>query len=555
MTDDIVVYETRLIRTMDPERPEATHLAVSGDRIIAVGAEADMPVGEQVRVDRSFADRVVLPGFIEGHAHVMAGALWKHLYVGYYPRTAPDGTQLAGCTTLDEVVERLREAESRLTDPDEALFAWGFDPLFLKGDRIGAADLDRVSETRPVLVLHASHHLASVNSALMRKDGIDRATDVEGVVKDQAGDPTGELQEMAAMSLVTSAQAMSIGASDEETLRLFAAEARNAGVTTSTDLAAADSFTAAGAARYAATVDAEDYPLRLVPFELGQFVSARTVPELEAVLDEVRSRSTDKLWLGGIKIVLDGSIQGFTARVLPPGYVGGQPNGIWFTAIDEFERMLRLFHEAGALVHVHCNGDEAVEMLLEVFGRASADFPRSDHRLTVEHSQLTSAEQYRRLAALGIGANLFANHIRYWGDEHAASTVGPERAARMNAAASALREGVRISLHSDAPVTPLGPLSTVAIAATRRTASGVVLGADERISVQQALEAVTTGAAWLLRAEDRIGSLRPGLLADLVVLDGDPLACADPADVENLRVTATVVGGRIFPTPAERQSA
>ncbi|MEV6345498.1 amidohydrolase [Actinoplanes sp. NPDC051851] len=547
MTENTVVYPARVIHTMNPARPTATHLAVRGDRIVAVGSAGDMPAGADVRVDTRFAGDVLCPGFVEAHGHVMTGALWQYTYTGFYPRRSPTGDRLPGYPTIDAVIALLSEADAAMTDPGEPLYAWGFDPLFLDGPRLSAADLDRVSRTRPIFVLHASHHAATVNGALMTADGIGPGTGVEGVVRDGTGALTGELRESAAMQLALSAYGMRIGAADETSLRLYAADAAGAGVTTVTDLAALDVFTADGAARYSRTVHEDGFPARIVPFQLGQLAGARTVEEAAELLREARKRSGDRLWLGGVKLILDGSIQGFTARLLPPGYLDRDENGIWFTAPDEFERLLRIFLGAGALVHVHCNGDEATELLLDVAERALDDLPPADHRLTVEHSQLTTPEQYRRMARLGIGANLFVNHIRYWGDQHADRTVGPERAARMNAAASALRAGVTVSLHSDTPVTPMNPLATIAIAATRRTASGRVLGLEEALTVAEGLEAVTLGAARLLKAEDRIGSLEPGKLADLVALAADPLDVADPADVEHIAVRATVVGGRVHP--------
>jgi predicted amidohydrolase YtcJ len=118
------------------------------------------------------------------------------------------------------------------------------------------------------------------------------------------------------------------------------------------------------------------------------------------------------------------------------------------------------FHEAGFQVHIHTNGDMATELALDVFEAVLADRPRPDHRHTLQHCQMADAAQFRRMAALGVCANLFANHIYYWGDAHYALTMGPDRAERMDGCATALRSGVPFAIHSDAPITPLGPLFT-----------------------------------------------------------------------------------------------
>jgi predicted amidohydrolase YtcJ len=246
--------------------------------------------------------------------------------------------------------------------------------------------------------------------------------------------------------------------------------------------------------------------------------------------------------VGHVKIILDGSIQQRTARLLPPGYLDAEARGIWVVPPETFRDTFTAFHEAGALVHVHCNGDEATELFLDVLTDALERHPRWDHRHTVTHSQLTTAAQYRRLAALGGCANIFANHIYYWGDQHRDLVIGPDRAARMDATATALAAGVTISLHCDTPVTPIAPLASMHHAVNRLTATGKLLGPDERITPAQALEAMTLGSAFMLRMDHEIGSIEAGKFADLAVLDADPLEVA-PDTIADIGVVATMRGG------------
>jgi predicted amidohydrolase YtcJ len=168
-----------------------------------------------------------------------------------------------------------------------------------------------------------------------------------------------------------------------------------------------------------------------------------------------------------------------------------------------------------------------------------------DHRHTVQHCQLTTAAQYRRMARLGMCANIFTNHIWYWGDQHRDLTIGPERARRMEPCATAEREGVSFSIHSDANVTPLGHLHTMWCAVNRVTASGRVLGEYERISAESALRAVTLGAAYQLHADDEFGTLECGKAADFTVLEENPLT-VDPMMIRDIGVWGTVVGGIPF---------
>lgn len=545
MRTETTVYAARIVHTLDPSAPTAPAVAVRDGRVLAVGAADALASAYDGRVDDRFADRVLLPGFVEAHSHLLEGGVWEFPYVGYFARRDPDGRTWDGCRSIRDVIDRLAEIDTTMPDPDEPLLAWGLDPIYYPGERLVASHLDRVSTTRPIFVIHASFHLATVNSALMRQAGIDRDTAATGVPKDGAGDPIGELQEPAAMALAGPPLLRLFGAMRHpDSIHRLGRLARRAGVTTLTDLGSqAVSDDAAVDTMLAITGD-DDFPARL---------SVLTSPGLGggdpdaavARLAVVRERNTDKLRFGLAKLVLDGSIQGFTARLCWPGYYGGQPNGIWVLAPEQVEAHLGAFHRAGVTVHVHCNGDEAVDVLLDAAEAVLTEHPRFDHRHTVQHCQLASPGQFRRMRALGMCANLFANHLYYWGDQHAALTVGPDRAARMNAAATALRIGVPLSLHCDAAVTPLGSLHVAWCAVNRVTASGEVLGPDERISVADALRAVTLGAAYQLKLDDEIGSIAPGKRADFAVLDADPFA-VDPMALKDVPVVGTVLGGRPF---------
>ena len=352
---------------------------------------------------------------------------------------------------------RLREAEAALP-ADRTLIGWGFDPIYFGGERMDRRHLDAVSSERPVVVMHASMHLMSVNGAMLARAGIDADTDVDGITRLPDGSPSGELCEFAAMFPVIRLIGnpfRTVGLS-EDGLRLFGQVARRAGVTTATDLV--NELEGEGLARLSRITAEPDYPVRIVPA-----ASALAFPGDPArCLETLRAATAlnhDKLRLGMVKLVVDGSIQGFTARLRWPGYHNGAPNGIWVTAPGELDGLVQAYHEAGAQLHIHTNGDEATQVAIEAVARALARHPRPDHRHTLQHCQMADAAQFRRMASLGLCANLFANHI-YWGDAHYAQTMGPDRAERMDACATAAREGVRYAIHSDAPITPLGPLFT-----------------------------------------------------------------------------------------------
>ena len=519
-------------------------------RVLAVGSVEELQRIEGATVDGSLERFTLLPGFVEAHCHAMAGGMWLHTYCGYFDRQGPDGRVWSGCRSMDDVIERLLKADARMTSegagPDEPLLAWGLDPIYFPGERLVARHLDRVSTARPILVMHASLHLATVNKALMEAEGITPDTDMDGVPKDGSGWPIGELREPAAMSLAGTAFRKFWGRTkSEDSLRNFGNKARNTGITTLTDLGNRESAKESEIERFRWVVDQEGFPARVSVFHMPVPGTPEALEQAAADVVASRGASSAKLRFGHVKLVIDGSIQGWTARLRWPHYLDGG-NGIWVVPPEQVTDILRPYHEAGLLIHVHCNGDEAVDVWLEAVESLLAETPRIDHRHTVQHCQLTSPDQYRRIAALGMCANLFSNHTFFWGDQHASSTVGPDRAARMNSARTALDLGVPLSMHSDAPVTPLGSLHVAWSAVNRLTATGVLLGPDERISVAEAIHAITLGAAHQLKMDDEIGSISPHKHADLAILEADPFAI-DPAGLRDVPVWGTMLGGRLFP--------
>lgn len=538
---ETIVYRAAKIVTMDVNRPCATHVAVREGRILAVGGADVATAWGGGRIDGRFADAVLMPGFVEGHAHMMAGAMWAYAYVGYQDRVDPEGRLWKGLADIDAVTAGLQAAEREL-EPETPLVAWGFDPIFLPTERLNRAHLDQVSATRPIVVMHSNFHLMTVNSAALKLAGYDRRTDAQGVARGPDGEPNGELQEMAAMFPVMRRLGIDFrGLSRRrESVVAFARTAVRAGVTTSADLMA--ELPDEDLDQLLDVTGEESFPLRIVPALNGMSGAAETVA---ARAIELRKRSTDRLRLGAVKLMTDGSIQGYTARLKWPGYVNGAANGIWNTSPQQLRALVRTLHEAGVQMHIHVNGDEASELAIEAIAEALQALPTADHRHTLQHCQMADEAQFRRMGALGICVNLFANHLWYFGDQHYAVTVGPDRAMRLNACRSALDNGVPFAIHSDAPVTPMGPLFTAWCASNRVAPSGRVMGEAQRISVADALRAVTLGAAYTLRLDHEIGSIEAGKRADFAVLGADPTA-VEPDAVRDVPVLGTVHGGRTF---------
>jgi hypothetical protein len=546
MTNTTTIYRARRIITMNPSRPSATHVAVREGRVLGVGSLDELAGWGPHQLDERFADLVLMPGLIEGHSHLMAGTLWHYRYCGYFDLRDPDGRNWPGAPTLDAVVAALSQTEqgSAAKAGPPPVVGWGFDPIYFGAQRCSRHDLDRVSATRAVGVLHASGHILNVNSAALQLAGLLRTgISHPGIPLGDDGLPTGELKGPDAMGPLFEHLGLtrSFLSGDEFGIRAFGKLAVRAGVTTATDLAA--TLTEGDVATLQRITGEADYPVRLVPL-LRLIGITPTEAVTRAV--QLRERNTDQLRLGRIKVVADGSIQGFSARMRWPGYYNGAPNGLWYTAPETIRECYSLALQQGVQVHTHTNGDQATELALDCLEGALRQHPAPDHRFVLQHCQLADAAQFRRMRALGMHVNLFANHHFYWGDQHRATTVGPERAERMNACRTALTSGVTFSIHSDAPITPLGPLFTAWCAVNRLTASGHVLGAEERIPVADALRAITLGAAQTLHLDGEIGSIECGKRADFCVLHDDPTT-ADPTALKDLRIWGTVQGGRVFP--------
>lgn len=541
MQGDMQVFRAKRIITMNPGQPFATHVAVRDGKILAVGGLEEMQALGNYMLDERFADAVLLPGFVEGHCHLFEGGIWDDPYVGYFDRRGPDGAVSPGLKSIEAVVAHLRAAP-RAADAT-SISAWGFDPIYLPGRRMNAADLDAVSDSLPVVITHASGHIMNVNSVALRMIGIDRDTDLDGLLRDANGEPTGELLGFELLGLVRD-RVVAGGLSrklDVTGLRRFGQMARRVGVTTATDLVSdmADDTMAV----YKEATAEDDFPIRIAPALAARFYG---IEEGIARLEALKAAATDRLFIGAVKLHVDGSIQGFTARLRWPGYHNGAPNGLWYIAPNELGGIIEAYHRAGVTLHMHTNGDEATELAVDMLERAITAHPRPDHRHTLQHCQMPDQALYRRIAALGLCCNIFANHIYYWGEAHIAETMGLARAQRMDACGTALRNNIPLTIHSDAPITPLDPLFTAWCAVMRETSAGRVLGPDERISVAQALHAITVGASYTLKLDHLVGSIEVGKFADFAVLGQDPLAI-EPAGLKDVPVLGTVRGGVFFP--------
>ena len=351
----ITIFKAKKIITMDPNQPQATHVGVKDGRIIFVGDEEQINLYDDYTLDERFAKHVLTPGFVEGHGHAMEGQVWNYPYVGYQDRYSPQGEKWQGSTSITAIIERLQEYEKSMQDAQQTLHAWGLDPIYFS-QRLNTEHLDQISTQRPIIIMHSNGHLINVNSKVLELAGITADTDVEGIIKDAQGNPTGELGEMATMYMAyknTDGGNPFFENLNNNILKQYAQAASNVGVTTATDLYA--NFDEHSLKTYQEAAMDEDFSIRIVPAINTLGVST---DEGIAIMQKLKKQQNplDKLHYGLCKIMTDGSIQGFTARMQWPGYHNGAANGMWNMPPEQLTDTVIAYHKAGMHLHIHTSG-------------------------------------------------------------------------------------------------------------------------------------------------------------------------------------------------------
>jgi hypothetical protein len=282
--------------------------------------------------------------------------------------------------------------------------------------------------------------------------------------------------------------------------------------------------------------------LNLLPMRLVVLPSPDTA---QGILDDnIEARDTPRLHWGAFKLVLDGSIQGYTAYLSTP-YHRRPPEeserGYLSMEEKQFGETVMRYHTAGKQMAVHVCGDAAFDVFLNAFAAAQKAHPAADPRAIAMHALIARPDQLDRAKGLGVTPSFTSTHVYYWGDRHRDIFLGPDRAEAVAPAQTALTKGIRFALNMDTPVVPMNPWMLAWIAVNRQTAAGHDLGPGERIDALTALRAMTIDAAWQSFLENDRGSIERGKYADMIVLSGDPLR--DPDNLRHIKVVRTIVGG------------
>ncbi len=531
MPADLTVVGAR-VWTGDPARPEAQAVAVRGERIVAVGTDAEVRrlVGPGTRVIDARGG-MVAPGFIDSHVHFVTGGF----------RLA--SVQLRDARTPAEFAARIRDfartvpAGTWITGGDWDHEQWG-------GALPERAWIDSVTPDHPVWVNRLDGHMSLANSAALRAAGVTRATaEVPGgtVVRDARGEPAGVLKDNA-MALVDRVVPEPSAAMSDRALDAAMRHVAAQGVTSVHNMGTWADLATFRRAHAAGRLRTRVYAV--VPLDAW-----------EQLRDTVAARGRGDPWLrvGGLKGFVDGSLGSHTAAFHAPfsdapadsGLLVNDPGGLyrWTSGADR----------AGLQVMVHAIGDRANGLQLDVFERVARENGPRDRRFRVEHAQHVAPADVRRFGALGVIPSMQPYHAIDDG-RWAEKTIGPERIRTTYAFRSLLDAGARLAFGSDWFVAPPTPLEGIYAAVTRRTLDDRNPGGwvpEQKVTVEEALRAYTATAAYASFEEGEKGTIAPGRLADLVLIDRD-LRAIPPETIRDARILATVVGGRVVYQAAPR---
>ena len=548
---DLTVYTARTIRTMNPSLPVATAVVVGDGRIVEVGTmESIRPWldAHPHRVDETFADKVLMPGFIDPHLHPSLGAIMLPMhFITALPWELPDRT-VPATRGQQAYLAELAAIEAAMDDDEQPLHTWGYHDLW--HGPLDRRMLNHISSTRPIVVWQRSFHEIYLNDPGMEALGLDRNR--------LAGHPQVDLEAgrffESGKFLATSRMVdyLTESARFEHGLELTKKAVHAGGHTTIADLTGGYFDTDGEWDAMCRVLDNSSTPFRvqMIPTATRGVNGAAGLDGSMALVKERAKRSTKKLFYRNhVKLFADGAFFAQLMQVAEPGYIDGH-HGEWMFPPEQFEELARRYWNEGYQIHVHCTGDLGLELVLDVLAKLQWERPRFDHRFTIEHFGLSNPEQVRRLKELGamVSANVY--YVHELGEMYWEQSLGHERSSQMARLGSLARHQVTTALHSDFTMAPAKPLTNAWVAVNRIGEGGAVLGPGERITVDAAMRAITIDAAIVLGMEGEIGSIRAGKLADFTVLEQDPYV-VEPEALADVPIWGTVFEGQPFPLHSE----
>ncbi len=523
-TASLVVRDAR-VWTGNADQPWAEAVASRGDSIIAVGSNTEIEalIGEDTEVI-SVTGSMLVPGFIDTHVHFIASG------------SGLASVQLRDAATPEEFSARIGEFAKNV-DPGEWIMYGDWDHTLWGGELPRRDWIDDVTPDNPVWVYRLDGHMALANSAALALSGVDAdSADIDGgtIVRYEDGRPTGLLKDNA-MIMVEEAIPEAAAAKLDREARAAMEHVAGNGVTSVHDMAGWQSL-----ATYRRAQERGEM--------LTRIYSVVPLRDWEKLRDEVAAKGTGDEWLrvGGLKGFMDGSLGSHTAAMLEPFTDEPEDKGFLINDLDDMRDWVTGADAAGLQIMVHAIGDSAIRDLLDVFLDAVETNGERDRRFRMEHAQHIAPEDVERFAVQKIIASMQPYHAiddGRWAEE----VIGPERAKTTYAFRSLIDAGATVTFGSDWSVAPATPIEGIYAAVTRQTLDGANPGGwvpEQTVTVEQSLHAYTTAAAYSSFEENIKGMLKPGMLADFVLLDRD-LTQIDPEAIRDTEILRTVVGGEV----------
>lgn len=527
--------------TVNPKNEEVQAIAVQDGKIVALGTKDAVTKDWQSKTTQliDLKGQTLMPGFVEPHVHVIFTSVMEGLGLNLSNFTLPYDTK-------ETLLAKMRE-HLKTIPPGGWLIGFGVDPSrtspFMA--ELTADDLDKVSTTVPIFIINQSAHIGYVNNKAFELAGINNETPNPrggGIyVKDAQGKLTGKLVEPPSYLAFTSkmpapSEAELFGAIQKTMNRIA-----SSGVTTASEMSVGGNFALEKEIEIYKTIFAK----KASPIRLRGYLFSEVIPPKLSIKP---NDGDDMLRFIGIKYVTDGSTQGLTAALNQPYTFPKGSN--WSGNLDfqdaDLQASMKSYFDQGWHIATHANGDKAIDQALNSYDKLLAgNKTPQDRRLRIEHFTVNSEDQVKRAVQLGVVPGFTIGHVHYWGSAFDNFLLGPERSKRIDPAADFLRAGGKFTLHSDTPVSPVGPLNYITEVVTRvwQLPPKKVMGPTQTVTVDDAIRAVTIDAAYTLFVDKLVGSLEVGKRADFVVLEKNPRT-TPAADIRDIKVKETWIDGK-----------
>ena len=541
----VKIFIAKDIVTLNKNNDSVEAIATKGSKIINVGSKEELIlIYPDAILISDYENEIIVPGFIEHHIHPFLAAVTMNSEI-----LAIEDWQLSSKTSIgvrnrSSYLSNLSEIEEN-HPKDQSLISWGFHHYF--HGKLTRYDLDKISSTRPIIIIHRSFHEFILNTPAMELLGINKNA-FKNLEEDKhlANFDDGHFSERGAIIVLP--KLMQVLAAPTKLIQ---------GLQKTKEYLHSNGITVIGNPGSMYNKDLQGAKNLIFgnidsPFESYFFPSALNLSEQFQIHEVLGAAKDQTRWGAGklnylskhIKLFADGAMYSQN-MVMRDGYLDNH-QGSWLMNLETFEELFRIFWDEGYQIHIHQNGDAALDRLLLTLEKNLARNPRDDHRTTVVHFGYSAKDQLKKMKELGVLVSANPYYVTALSDLYSRKGVGYERSQEMVRLGDAIKEGIKVALHSDMPMAPASPLMLMHAAVNRDNFAGKVAGPNQRITTIEALRAVTINAAYVLRLEKLYGSIETGKYANFTILDKNPLKIRSN-EIKNIRILGTVLKGESLP--------